>query len=656
VKLKQIVRTKLLEAVGVPSGINITAEKIFNDIVDILEEISDQLNDLDDLNGTTLKLKGPYTFSDHTIENIRVPIEIEEDDNLEIMGMYIRPKTEIMPPKIKSTRDDTLTLGLRFQGPYDMELSGLIEFMKSKKPQMVGSIAHEIMHDYDYSKTPVKDLGDQVGYIASQEGVSNIFELNLVIVGGYYLHQIENMVRPSEVYTELMQLGVTKKQFLNRLNEASYMKYLNLMRKLSYEKLISELENNYDKVVEILRDNNLPVYVGDKDRTIQFFLYSIRIFLINKHIKIANSAVSNSLTQTLQLLFNIEDEALKFFREYVSKVSKNGEYLETNFDYEKSSKNNQEYFTDRINKIANTGEKIYRKIAKIYSILPDDDNTQTLNKKISMKGNRNEEVFETTSWDNPKILFGKKYPSDLRNGIGESFDLTKQISLLESRIIDEKTEEGKSFIISEMKKIGIEKLPYAYSALKSFIDSKTMDIHYNKHYKGYVDKLNKALSKKDYGDVELDKIIKTISKYPKEIRNNAGGAFNHALFWKMLSPKKMELKGDLKDKIIKDFGSVAKFKTKFEEEAKSRFGSGWVWLVVTKSNRLKIISTPNQDNPLMNVIEGGGFPILGLDLWEHAYYLKYQNKRDEYISNFWNVVNWEFVSGLFDMKVKTDLL
>jgi len=258
----------------------------------------------------------------------------------------------------------------------------------------------------------------------------------------------------------------------------------------------------------------------------------------------------------------------------------------------------------------------------------------------------NNRISEKTSWDNPKILFEKTYPNNL----------TEKITLLESQIIQDKKEEGKSFIISEMKKIGIEKLPYAYSALKSFIDSKTMDIHYNKHYKGYVDKLNKALSKKDYGDVELDKIIKTISKYPKEIRNNAGGAFNHALFWKMLSPKKMELKGDLKDKIIKDFGSVAKFKTKFEEEAKARFGSGWVWLVVTKSNRLKIISTPNQDNPLMNVIEGGGFPILGLDVWEHAYYLKYQNKRDEYISNFWNVVNWGFVSGLFDMKVKTDLL
>jgi Fe-Mn family superoxide dismutase len=235
-------------------------------------------------------------------------------------------------------------------------------------------------------------------------------------------------------------------------------------------------------------------------------------------------------------------------------------------------------------------------------------------------------------------------------------EIEKKIQQIETKILEGHIQKEKNLLITEMKKIGIEKLPYSYSALKIFIDPETMDFHYNKHYKGYVDKLNDALSKKKYGDLDLEKIIKTISRFDKTIRNNAGGAFNHSLFWNMLSPKPTKLKGELHKKIIKQFGGFPQFKKEFEKIAKERFGSGWVWLVLTSKNTLKIMSTPNQDNPLMNVIEGGGFPLLGLDLWEHAYYLKYRNKRDEYIANFWKVVNWDFVSKLYEMKSETKLL
>ena len=235
-------------------------------------------------------------------------------------------------------------------------------------------------------------------------------------------------------------------------------------------------------------------------------------------------------------------------------------------------------------------------------------------------------------------------------------ELEKKIEQLETKIAENYVTEETKLLITEMKKIGIEKLPYSYSALKAFIDPETMNFHYNKHYKGYVDKLNDALSKKKYGDLDLEKIIKSISQYDKTIRNNAGGAFNHALFWNMLSPKTMKLTGPLEEKIKKQFKSFNNFKKEFEQVAKDRFGSGWVWLVLTSQNKLKIMSTPNQDNPLMNVIEGGGFPLLGLDLWEHAYYLKYRNKRDEYISNFWKVVNWDFVTKMYEMKTETKLL
>jgi len=233
--------------------------------------------------------------------------------------------------------------------------------------------------------------------------------------------------------------------------------------------------------------------------------------------------------------------------------------------------------------------------------------------------------------------------------------IESRIQTINEELTKLEQQKNKSLFLTEMKKIGIEKLPYSYTALKQFIDAETMSYHYNKHYKGYVEKLNKALEKGKHGDLELEEIVKNISKYNKTIRNNAGGAFNHALFWKMLTPNPQKPSGEVYKKIITQFKSLSEFKSKFEEISRERFGSGWVWLVLTNQNKLKIVSTPNQDNPLMNIIKNGGYPLLGLDLWEHAYYLKYRNKRDEYIRNFWKCVNWEFVNKLYSMKTKKSL-
>lgn len=247
-------------------------------------------------------------------------------------------------------------------------------------------------------------------------------------------------------------------------------------------------------------------------------------------------------------------------------------------------------------------------------------------------------------------MFEKKFPN-LEKKMYESTSIQSKLNLLNEHILlNEKTNIQENLLV-EMKKIGIEKLPYPYSSLKKFIDSKTMDVHYNKHYKGYVDKLNKALKNKD-GDMELEEIIKSISKFDTSVRNNAGGAFNHAMFWKMLSPKKQLPKGEVYKQIKKDFGNIKKMKDEFNEAAKDRFGSGWAWLYLDSKGKLKIMSLPNQDNPLMNVVKKGGFPLLGLDVWEHAYYLKYQNKRDEYIKNFWDAVNWDFVEELYLKRTK----
>ena len=232
-------------------------------------------------------------------------------------------------------------------------------------------------------------------------------------------------------------------------------------------------------------------------------------------------------------------------------------------------------------------------------------------------------------------------------------------------------EENNSVIetgIPEDNMFTLPPLPYAYDALEPFIDKQTMELHHTKHHQVYVDKLNKALAEVPMAigisGVSLDDICKNVSKYPVAVRNNGGGHYNHSLFWKLmkanagsvLSPSSSnEPSGKIGDAIKSSFDSFANFKTKFSETAMKIFGSGWAWLVINKDGKLEISSTPNQDNPLMDVsvpitIGIKGNPVLGVDVWEHAYYLKYQNKRADYISNWWNVVNWEEAQKRFDAK------
>lgn len=187
-------------------------------------------------------------------------------------------------------------------------------------------------------------------------------------------------------------------------------------------------------------------------------------------------------------------------------------------------------------------------------------------------------------------------------------------------------------------------LPYDFNALEPHIDAKTMEIHHGKHHNGYVTNLNKAIEGTDLENKSLEELMKEAGSNTA-VRNNGGGHYNHSLFWKLLSPNGGgKPSGELASAIDAKFGSFDAFKEEFNKAATTRFGSGWAWLILDDSNELTVTSTANQDNPLMDVAEKKGTPILGLDVWEHAYYLKYQNKRPEYITEFWNVVNWEEVS------------
>jgi Fe-Mn family superoxide dismutase len=197
----------------------------------------------------------------------------------------------------------------------------------------------------------------------------------------------------------------------------------------------------------------------------------------------------------------------------------------------------------------------------------------------------------------------------------------------------------------------LPKLSYEYGALEPHIDTRTMEIHHGKHHAGYTSKFNAAIDGTDLADQKLEDILAQVSKHSTAVRNNGGGFFNHSLFWEVMSPNGSGLPdaaGKLGHAITEDFGSFDSFKDQFSAAAGSRFGSGWAWLVVTENGHLAVTSTPNQDNPLMDVADVQGTPILGLDVWEHAYYLNYQNRRPDSVEAFFSVVNWDEVEKRFN--------
>jgi len=192
-------------------------------------------------------------------------------------------------------------------------------------------------------------------------------------------------------------------------------------------------------------------------------------------------------------------------------------------------------------------------------------------------------------------------------------------------------------------------LPYANDALEPHFDAMTMEIHHDRHHNAYVTNLNAAIAGTDLEDKTIEEILANISKASPAVRNNGGGHYNHDLFWNILAPQGVggNLSGPLKEAIIAAFGSVDEFKTAFKTAATTRFGSGWAWLIAKEDGTVAVCSTPNQDNPLMDIAEVKGTPLLGLDVWEHAYYLKFQNKRPDYVDTFWTLVNWNAVEARY---------
>lgn len=202
--------------------------------------------------------------------------------------------------------------------------------------------------------------------------------------------------------------------------------------------------------------------------------------------------------------------------------------------------------------------------------------------------------------------------------------------------------------LTSISKFSLPYLTYKQDALEPHISGHTVDVHYNKHHRGYVKKLNKAVEANGLEAHSLEALLHNVSRYGDAVRNNGGGHYNHSMFWQILTPEKLNPYGRLLKEIEAAFHSYDEFREEFKKVALSRFGSGWAWLIVNDSGELGIGSTPNQDNPLMDVSELSGYPIMGLDMWEHAFYLDYQNRKAEYVDAFWNVVDWTEVTNRYE--------
>ncbi|TAH26083.1 MAG: superoxide dismutase [Cytophagales bacterium] len=225
-------------------------------------------------------------------------------------------------------------------------------------------------------------------------------------------------------------------------------------------------------------------------------------------------------------------------------------------------------------------------------------------------------------------------------------------SLLASGLIFNAPSYALALNLRSNYKIDLPPLPYEYDALEPYIDKLTMQIHHTKHHTAYIKNLNKELeANAQLQGKSIEQICESVGKFNVAVRNNAGGHYNHSLFWKLLSPIKTTPSEQLLKAIQKDFGSLEQMKLALNDTAKSRFGSGWAWLIY-RQGKLSVCSTPNQDNPLMDISECKGYPLIAIDVWEHAYYLQYQNKRADYIDAFWNIINWQEVNNRYSLAIK----
>jgi len=386
-KLISQLRNIVYEAVGVPENISESATKLYKDILQYLESIIDPMNDVGEYSELQFNIENYYRVSDFQISSVELKIKIFDNKKPVLIGMSFNnnPIPSLTHVKITSTSD--IKLGIRIGANYEDKSEVIFELFKNERSKFIAALAHELKHAYDFYKKPENSIESFVDYHATlQANIGDIPSLRELIFGMYFSHQIENLVRPSEMYTELSSKNVTKQKFLNEFNKSGIIRELNILRNLTYDKILQNLNENYDKVLNTILRNLPDANTRTKEENIQIYLSGVRKVILKLRADLMSDVIyRDEKDELISALINLPSNAQKKYSEYIRKITQGGKYDET-FDYEKSKKINEEFFSKIINNINFVGEKSYKKIAKVYSLLPDEnENSQTLNKKINMK-------------------------------------------------------------------------------------------------------------------------------------------------------------------------------------------------------------------------------------------------------------------------------
>lgn len=398
-KLVKSLKKILNEALGVPDNLHEVSEQVYNEVLQFLKQNVDYYETLEDVGNLKFELYGPWQIADMTIQIIEMSITFMDYKEPALAKMHFNAKQNISIPNVVSNVGEEIRIGIDFAGPEDEYVGQVIDYFENQKPKMVSFLSHELKHAYDFHKKGEHKIEKYVEYAASQKNIVNIGILVDFLFYNYYLHEFENAVRPSEIYSYLRSIGTTKESFLKDFKQSEIVKQLDICRKLTYDQFLDELYQNISTIYGILKDRQNTVDFDmktDQDSLIQFFLYLVRTRMLNIQAEIMAQLVTPDPNDIIRIMMgggSFQNE--EFFKNFVRKITSGQRYFETNFNKEQSANLNEEFFEKKIKTLNFNAEKMFRKLAKIYDLLPSvNDTKQSLNKKINMKVQSEEKTFE----------------------------------------------------------------------------------------------------------------------------------------------------------------------------------------------------------------------------------------------------------------------
>jgi hypothetical protein len=386
VKLIKSLDQIIKESVGVPIGIIETSQKLLDSFMIMLEGIIEEDRNAREYDSTIIDISGPFFISDMKIDEIKITLNIIPHDSITLARMYVGKTPSVSLPHVIFKDLDDIRITIEITAEKNTTGGEILEYIKKNKSKIISSLSHELMHEYSFFKKPKTRIEKFVEYNASQKSIGTIRAVNNFLFAHYFLHEFENEVRPTEVYSYLKSKNTTKQSFLSDLKENKVIVELDSLKKLTYESFVEELKDSYSTIHHILSSNDYEIEGYSKNEVIEMFLFVLRKLMINWRIDLAQNTIEDPFDHFVGFFRFAESKAVKLFTKFLDKISSGGKLLEDEFDEIQSPKNNKIFFTKQINNIRNTSNLIYKKLGKLYSILPDEnENKNTLNKKISSK-------------------------------------------------------------------------------------------------------------------------------------------------------------------------------------------------------------------------------------------------------------------------------